>query len=111
MRKKKQKALSEGNKLTLPIICQDLASHYMSDGQYKDAIEEYNIAAQLFRETGKQIEYACVNRMIGEAYTNLLDYDNALKHQKVHLGTNTEPVFRIFSLLYLQIFLSKTTIR
>lgn len=58
----------------------------MSDGQYKDAIEEYKTAAQLFKESGREIEYACVNRMIGEAYTNLLDYDNALSHQKIHLG-------------------------
>lgn len=63
-----------------------MAELYFKEGQYENSINEYKTVADTYKKLGKQIDYARANRMIGEAYTHLQEYDKALKHQQIHLG-------------------------
>lgn len=78
--------MSDGNKQQLVAVCVDLAELYFKDGQYERCIDEYKIVADNYKKMKNLMDYGRANRMIGEAYTHLTDYDKALKHQQIHLG-------------------------
>lgn len=86
--KHKRKAVNIGNRTLTAAICIDLADLYFRENQYEDAIDEYVVVADIYKQKGQLLEYAKVNRMIGEAYTHLCYYDKALKHQQIHLSKN-----------------------
>lgn len=60
----------------------------MQQGHYDSAVDEYTVVADAYESLGMKIDYARANRMIGEAYMQLREFDKALSHQKIHLGTN-----------------------
>lgn len=59
---------------------------HLTQGRYHDAIKEYSAASKIYKEMNKRLEYATMNRKIAEAYVFLQEYDNALQHQRIHLG-------------------------
>lgn len=63
-----------------------MADIYIKRGEYKLAIEEYNILAEIYRTENNKIEYAKVNRGIGEAYMGLHNFKTALEYFKIYLG-------------------------
>lgn len=67
-------------------ICIDLADLYIQKGNYEDAIVEYSTVAEIYEALGKVIDYARANRMIGEAYAHLREFDQALHYQEIYLS-------------------------
>lgn len=57
----------------------------MKRGEYKLAIQEYNILADIY-ETENKLEFGKVNRGIGEAYMGLHNFKTALEYFKIYLG-------------------------
>lgn len=86
MLRRKRKAQSEGNKNLLATICIDLGDYYLKTGHYASAIEEFITVADVYKETGRMVEYGSANRMIGEAYMQIREFDKALEYQQIHLG-------------------------
>lgn len=84
--RRKKKALSDGNKSLLATICIDLGDYYMRTGRYNLAVDEFVTVADIYKEAGKRVEYGSANRMIGEAYMEMREFDKALDCQKIHLS-------------------------
>lgn len=84
--RKKRKAQSDGNKTLLATICIDLGDYYMRTGHYNAAIEEFITVADIYKQSGKIVDYGSANRMIGEAYMQIREFDKALEYQKIHLS-------------------------
>lgn len=62
----------------------------MVEGRYDFAIEEFTTVANVYKRQKKQLEYAVVNRGIGEAYLGLQKFEKALHHQKIYLGNGNK---------------------
>lgn len=78
--------MAEGNKVLLASTCVDLAELYLGEARYEEAVDEYQIVAEVYKTMGKHLDAASAYRMIGEAYTHLREYDKALHHQQTYLG-------------------------
>lgn len=87
---KRKKRASENDKVSLITACIKLAEYYFTSCQYDLAISEYDKVGVLYKSLKKLIDYAQCNRMIGEAYCHLKQYNKALKHQNIHLRIATE---------------------
>ncbi|XP_017786274.1 PREDICTED: tonsoku-like protein isoform X1 [Nicrophorus vespilloides] len=85
---KKRKAESEENKTQLAKVCIELAAWYSSKENYQAAINEYQIAADIYHIQEKNVEYGCINRNIGEAYMEIYEFNKALKHHEIHLSVS-----------------------
>lgn len=72
----------------------------MKTGHYASAIEEFVAVADIYKETGKRIDYASANRMIGEAYMQIREFDKALEYQQIHLGVFCFSLRRVFILFF-----------
>lgn len=72
----------------LATACIDLGTYYFRTGKYESAIEEFLVVAKLYKETGQKMEYGSAHRMIGQAYTEIREFDKALEHQGIHLSEN-----------------------
>ncbi|XP_050428178.1 tonsoku-like protein [Adelges cooleyi] len=83
--KKKEKALLENNFDNLYYACKELADIYFEKEDYEHALSQYEQCEDAARRCGDDIRLAVANRMIGEMYCYLNDFDNAVKHQKIHL--------------------------
>ncbi|KAK9882581.1 hypothetical protein WA026_022208 [Henosepilachna vigintioctopunctata] len=88
--KKKQKAIKEKNESALCAACTDLADYYMKEEKFLDAINEYLILTKLYKKQKKIIDFATVNRGIGEAFMLLSNYEKAIEYQKIYLGVSRE---------------------
>lgn len=86
LKKLKKKAQNENNTNFLISACTDLADLYLKQDNYDFAIEEYKIIAEVYETQNNQLEFAKANRAIGEAYIGLLDFEKALKYQKIYLS-------------------------
>lgn len=103
--KKKHKYLKENNKMLLASVCNDLALLYLRDGKYIQSIEESKVVqirthfalillkfnfsqieAKIYKDSNEHIKYAQVNRMIGEVYFTMNEFETALSFQQIHLG-------------------------
>lgn len=60
----------------------------MRTGHYTSAIEEFVVVADVYQQLDKKLDYGSANRMIGEAYMQIREFDKALKYQQIHLGVN-----------------------
>ncbi|VVC40748.1 Tetratricopeptide repeat,Tetratricopeptide repeat-containing domain,Tetratricopeptide-like helical [Cinara cedri] len=83
--KKKEKALLENNYENLFYACKELADIYVNQEDYQHALSQYEQCEEAANRCGDEIRLAVANRMIGEMYCYLNDFENAIKHQKVHL--------------------------
>lgn len=84
--RRKTKAKNDNNEAVLVDLCTNLANLYVAEGRYGQAIEEFLCAAKILEKQKKFLEYAIINRGIGEAYAELNDLPKALKYQKIYLG-------------------------
>lgn len=66
--------------------CLGLAEVYMRQGDYALAVNEFTCVDKAYKSLGKKMASGKANRMIGEAYVQLRQFDKALIHQKIHLG-------------------------
>ncbi|XP_050532638.1 tonsoku-like protein [Daktulosphaira vitifoliae] len=83
--KKKEKAVAEGNFDNLYYCCKELADLYVEKEDYESALTEYEQCEDAARSCGDDIRLAVANRMIGEMYCYLNDFNSAIKHQQIHL--------------------------
>uniref|UniRef100_A0A023EZT3 Putative ankyrin n=1 Tax=Triatoma infestans TaxID=30076 RepID=A0A023EZT3_TRIIF len=90
LKKKKEKALSEGNLNHLFYVCKELAELYFSQEMFKEALQEYKEMERISDANNNKMDIARCNRMIGEVYCEMGDFDKALKHQKKHLKISNE---------------------
>ncbi|XP_041987217.1 tonsoku-like protein [Aricia agestis] len=88
--RKKKKALNGSNKRVLAEACNDLASFYYKNSRYSDALDEYRNEASICKELGLRLEWATCNRMIGEMYMLMAEFDKALKYEERHLSVAKE---------------------
>lgn len=86
LQKRKRKALNDNNKQLLISSCTDLADIYIKRGEYNSAIAEYKILADLYNAESNKIEFAKINRGIGEAYMGLHNFNKAMEYLKIYLG-------------------------
>lgn len=63
-----------------------MAAFYYKCNRYSDALDEYKNAALIYKELGLRLEWGTCNRMIGEMYMLMGEFDKALKYEKKHLG-------------------------
>lgn len=63
-----------------------MAEIYIKRGEFKLAIDEYKILANVYRTENNQIENAKVNRGIGEAYMGLHNFKTAMEYLTIYLG-------------------------
>lgn len=85
MLKKKQKAEDDNNQQSLAEICDKLGNHYANDCKYQRALSEFNQEASIYQLLDKKMDNGRANRMIGEVYTLMGRYKDALKHFTIYL--------------------------
>lgn len=83
--KKKERAMSENNFENLYYACKELADIYVNQEDYQQALIQYEQCEEAANRVGDDIRLGVANRMIGEMYCYLNDFENAIKHQKLHL--------------------------
>lgn len=83
--KKKEKALVENNFENLYYVCKELADIYVNQGNYQKALSQYQQCKNAAYQQNNDTRLGVANRMIGEMYCYLNDFENAIKHQKLHL--------------------------
>lgn len=83
--KKKEKALVENNFENLYYACKELADIYVNQGNYQKALSQYEECKNAAHQQNNDTRLGVANRMIGEMYCYLNDFENAIKHQKLHL--------------------------
>ncbi|KAJ8716272.1 hypothetical protein PYW08_013557 [Mythimna loreyi] len=88
--RRKKKALNGSNRRALAEAHNDLASFYYKHNRYSDALEEYKCEAAICKELGLRMEWGTCNRMIGEMYMLLAEFDKALKYEERHLAVAKE---------------------
>lgn len=84
--KRKKKALNGSNRRVLAEAYNDLATFYYKHNRYDDALDEYKNEASVCKELGLRMEWGTCNRMIGEMYMLMAEFDKALKYEEHHLG-------------------------
>ncbi|XP_047026936.1 tonsoku-like protein [Helicoverpa zea] len=88
--RRKKKALNGSNRRVLAEAYNDLASFYYKHNRYNDALDEYKSEAAICKELGLRMEWGTCNRMIGEMYMLLAEFDKALKYEERHLAVAKE---------------------
>ncbi|XP_059053768.1 tonsoku-like protein [Achroia grisella] len=88
--RRKKKALNGSNRRTLAEACNDLATFYYKHNRYNDALDEYKNEAAIVKELGLRMEWGTCNRMIGEMYMLLAEFEKALKFEERHLAVAKE---------------------
>lgn len=85
MIRRKKKALNGSNRRAFAEACNDLATFYYKHNRYSDALDEYKTEASICKELGLQMEWGTCNRMIGEMFMLMAEFDKALKYEERHL--------------------------
>uniref|UniRef100_A0A0A9Z4Z7 Tonsoku-like protein n=2 Tax=Lygus hesperus TaxID=30085 RepID=A0A0A9Z4Z7_LYGHE len=84
-RKKKSKALKDGDLAQLIVCCKELAECNVFHEKYHDALEEYKEMERAAEAMHSEMDVARANRMIGEMYCEMGEFDKAISHQQRHL--------------------------
>lgn len=84
--RRKKKALNGSNSRAFAEACNDLATFYYKHNRFSDALDEYKAEASVCKELGLQMEWGTCNRMIGEMFMLMAEFDKALKYEERHLG-------------------------
>ncbi|KAL0822732.1 hypothetical protein ABMA28_004749 [Loxostege sticticalis] len=91
--KRKEKALKNVSRREVSTIlkaCNDLATYYHKHKRYKDALIEFEQQAKLCEENGLRMRWANCNRMIGQMYFEMAQFDKALEYVQCHLTVAKE---------------------
>ncbi|CAH2242742.1 jg11900 [Pararge aegeria aegeria] len=88
--RKKKKTLNGSNRRAFAEACNDLATFYYKQTRYSDALDEYKNEASICKELGLRMEWGTCNRMIGEMYMLMAEFDKALKYEERHLSVAKE---------------------
>ncbi|XP_063227977.1 tonsoku-like protein [Bacillus rossius redtenbacheri] len=85
LKRRKQRALEDGNLEILASTCRKLGEFYSNCGKYEEALKAYKEEETSWEAQGKLLQVAVANRMIGEVYNNMGNFQEALIHQEKHL--------------------------
>ncbi|VVC96343.1 unnamed protein product [Leptidea sinapis] len=88
--RKKKKSMNGSNRRLYAEACNELAAFYYEHTRYSEALEEYKNEAAVYKELGLRLEWGTCNRMIGEMYMFLAEFDKALKYEERHLAVAKE---------------------
>lgn len=83
---RKRKATTDKNQALLISTCTDLAELYINQSRYEKAIEEYSLLATIYKKEKQYLNYAQVNRGIGEAFMSLKEFERALQYEHIYLA-------------------------
>lgn len=67
-------------------MCRKLAELYHDKQQYQDALVQYKEEAKAYRSLAMVMDAGLANRMIGEMYMLLEDFDEALNYELRYLS-------------------------
>lgn len=84
--RKKQRAINEKNTQQLAQICRKLGDMYGENQKHQDALEQYREEAKAYNNINMRLEAARANRMMGEMYMLLENFDEALKYGLKYLS-------------------------
>lgn len=85
--KKSNKARKDKNFKVLANVQKELGDLYFEIKQHNNALEAYKEQLQLCKNLGEQLNCAVAHRMIGEVYADEGNFQEALKHQALYLGS------------------------
>lgn len=71
----------------MAVVCKSLGDYYHENQKFENALDAYTEEARSYERLGKMMEKARAHRMIGEMYMLLENFDDAMKHEKMYLGT------------------------
>ncbi|CRK96563.1 CLUMA_CG009876, isoform A [Clunio marinus] len=77
--RKKERAEDENNQQMVAEMCHKLGDHYINESKFMDALKEFRQESIIWQSLDKKMEYGRANRMIGEVYMLLEQFDDALK--------------------------------
>ncbi|XP_068083333.1 tonsoku-like protein [Anabrus simplex] len=83
--KKRARAAQVGNRELQANMCRKLGDLYVSEERFEEALNMFKEVLNISAELGQVIEVAVANRLIGEVFSNIGEYLEALKYQKRHL--------------------------
>lgn len=78
--KRKQRAINEKNVQQLAQVCRKLGDMYAENQKYHDALDHYREETKAYGNLKMPLDAARANRMMGEMYMLLENFDEALKH-------------------------------
>lgn len=87
--RRKQRAIEENNTQQLAQIYRKLADFYHENQRYEDALAQYKEEAKVYRSLGMAIHAGLANRMIGEMYMLLENFDEALNYELKYLSESS----------------------
>lgn len=82
----KKKTKAADNKSQLALACKNLGDFYIQEGDYQNALREYQQEAKIHESVKSQLKYAIANRWIGEAHLGLEEFGESLKHVEMYLS-------------------------
>ncbi|KAK7590065.1 hypothetical protein V9T40_001678 [Parthenolecanium corni] len=88
--RKKEKAIQEKNYEQIYHYCKELADIYLGEENYDLALEEYKEAEKAAKKVNSKMYVAKANRMIGETFCALGEFEKAIEHGKIHFAYSRE---------------------
>ena len=85
--RKRNKGLQDKDFNTLIDVNKKLGDLYFDRKMHEEALESYRNQLKAAEAKHDKLNSAIAHRMIGEVYADIGDYDAALKHQNLYLGT------------------------
>lgn len=86
LRKKKNKAIQSKNHSEIAGAAVKLGEYYNGNGKFDKALPEFKEAAKIFKDLGKNLQMATAQRMVGEMYMLMDQFDQALKYVNAYLS-------------------------
>lgn len=87
MLRKKERAAADNNTLQIAVTSKSLGDWYHEHQKYQQALDCYIDEAKAYEQLGiNKLEIAKANRMIGEMFMLLENFDDALKHELIYLS-------------------------
>lgn len=83
--RRKQKAEDDNNEALLAEMCNKLGSQYMEHSKYSEALLEFRQEAIIYQGLDRKMDFGKANRMIGEVYMLMGNYNEALKHEDSYM--------------------------
>ncbi|XP_055609641.1 tonsoku-like protein [Uranotaenia lowii] len=83
--RRKKKSSEAGNLLQLAEACRKLGELYHERGEHRKALNEFKLVAKAYHNLKMPMEVGRANRLIGEMFMLLDEYEKALQYEKVYL--------------------------
>ncbi|XP_055628739.1 tonsoku-like protein [Toxorhynchites rutilus septentrionalis] len=88
--RRKTKSSDAQNFQQLADTCSKLGEMYSDRGEHRKALNEYKLVASAYKKMNMQMEYGRANRLVGEMFMLLAEFDTALRYEKIYLEMATK---------------------